>query len=66
VTEAASPPAAPWRPILKIVHSYLNDEPIPADHRRRLKKLAEVILETHANNWDGFIPEEELTDDLDL
>ena len=61
------PPTPRWRPILKVVYAYLNAEPLPADERRRLKILADGIIEAHRDNWNGFIPDAELDpEDLDL
>ena len=61
------PPTTPWRPILKVVYAYLNAEPLPADERRRLKILADGIIEAYRDGWNGFIPDEELhPGDLDL
>ena len=57
---------ASWRPILKIVYAYLNAEPLPADERRRLKVLADRILETYRDGWNGYIPEAELAELEDL
>ena len=51
-----------WKPILKIVYAYLNAEPLPADDRRRLKILADRIMESYRDGWNGFIPSEEMED----
>jgi len=45
---------------LKVVYAYLNAEPLPADERRRLKILADGIIEAYRDGWNGFIPDEEL------